>query len=674
MRHKAQQRQGRLLRSLVALVLAAGGTRELAHADGWGLEREDPLWTIYTPQLRYIQTDVDAQQSSYHSATSGNQDTSRMSVVPAIGIGWQNFIYHPYLLTYTLLLEPGYHWTQSSVYGSSYQTEEWMLNGRGQFDILAAKPYAATVTFDRSHQDVQSDFFTSETSDTQNYSLLTGYRTGAVPVTLTFEQSQDDRNGFNQEFLTEQTKLGLHAVNEREKRDTTAFDYQYNQFNYDTRSGAANYSSESSSHQLIMTDVEHFRQSALSSSLYFTEREWQGYGSSDLTAALNYNIEHTPHLTSFYNYAFADSFGSGYNSYRNNVAVGLNHQLYESLASHVDAHGSDGSSDSGGSSQDTITYGVAGSVNYSKRLGGWAHLSVGNGVTYDSTVQQSTGTQLVIPDESHALPLVGPLIIHLNTPRAISITSVMKNNTPLDSTEWTVNTTTDPWMIQFFSGGLHSVSNGDTITVTYVVESNPSGSYSTLTYAGQVELRFWNDQAGLHAGYNQTRSQADTSGFTLEDLKEYQVGADLGWHGLHADASYSDQQSTYYSYQNLTLNEGYAMPIFSRSSIGISLSQQWSVFPPGSGATTNQTQNLAFYSYMLNYGWHSSGSLGLRAELGLQQQRGSINSQDLIAGRIYLNWNIGKIEMNFGYEHENQEYRVEKRERDYMFLRMRRNF
>jgi len=674
MRLKAHQLERRLLRSVAAFVLAAGGAQELAQAEGWGLEREDPLWTLYVPQLRYIKTDVEAQQSSYHSSTSGSQDSSRLSVMPAIGIGWQNFVYHPYLLTYSLLFEPGYQWTQSSIYGSSYQTEELMFNGNGQFDFLAAKPYATTISFNRSHQDVQSDFFTSETSDTQNYSVLTGYRAGAVPVTLTFEQSNDDRNGFNQEFLTDQMKFGLHASNERKQRDATAFDYQFNQFTYDTRNGGANYSSENSSHQVSITDSEHFRKSALNSSLYFTEREWQGYASSDLTAACNYNLEHTPHLTSSYNYSFTDSFGGGYNAIQNNVVAGLNHQLYESLASHVDAHGSYGISDSVGSSQDSIAYGVAGSVNYSKRLGGWAHLSVGNGLTYDLTDQQSTGTQQVIPNESHALPMVGPLIIHLNTPRAISITSVMKNNIPLDSTEWTVNTATDPWMIQFFSGGLHSVNNGDTITVTYVVDSNPSGSYSTMTYAGQVELRFWNDQAGIRAGYNLARSQADTPGFALQDLEEFQIGTDIGWHGLHADASYSDQQSTYYSYQNITLNEGYSMPLTSRSTAGISLSQQWSVFPPGSGVTTNQTQNLAFYSYMLHYGWHSSGSLGLSAEAGLQQQRGSINEQDLIAGRIYLNWNIGKIEMNFGYEHENQEYRVERRERDYIFLHMRRTF
>jgi len=39
-----------------------------------------------------------------------------------------------------------------------------------------------------------------------------------------------------------------------------------------------------------------------------------------------------------------------------------------------------------------------------------------------------------------------------------------------------------------------------------------------------------------------------------------------------------------------------------------------------------------------------------------------------------LNWMVGKLEFRLGYEHDNQEYTLEKRERDYVFLRLRRNF
>jgi len=281
---------------------------------------------------------------------------------------------------------------------------------------------------------------------------------------------------------------------------------------------------------------------------------------------------------------------------------------------------------------------------------------------------------LIIPDESYTIPAVGPMIIRLNTPNDLSITSITKNNVPLDGNEWTAITTTDPWQIQFFSGGAHSVTNGDTVAITYVVQPNPSGNYSTLNYTGEIDLRFWNDQAGLRAGYMTTENHTDSKGFVLENTDQYQMGADASWHSFHADASYTRQHSTLYSYQTYGLSESYSLPTFYNSTLGINLNQQWNSFPAGSGSLTNRTQNLAFYSYMLNYGWHPPGTFSLNAEAGLQQQRGSLNNQDLFAARIYLNWRVSKLEFHLGYEHEYRQYVNAVYGRDYVFLRMQRNF
>ena len=116
------------------------------------------------------------------------------------------------------------------------------------------------------------------------------------------------------------------------------------------------------------------------------------------------------------------------------------------------------------------------------------------------------------------------------------------------------------------------------------------------------------------------------------------------------------------------------MPVSSRSTVGINLNQQWSVYPSAGGSVTNETQNLAFYSYMLHYDWHPLGRFNVNAEAGLQQQRGGLNDQDLFAARVYLDCFISKLEFHLGYQHEYQEFRDEKRDRDYVFLRMRRNF
>ena len=213
------------------------------------------------------------------------------------------------------------------------------------------------------------------------------------------------------------------------------------------------------------------------------------------------------------------------------------------------------------------------------------------------------------------------------------------------------------------------------MAVTYIAQANPSGSYSVFNYSGQVELRFWNDRAGIHAGYSLTRNGADTAGFILQDTEEYQAGADVGYRGLQLGANYTDQHSSFYSYQNIALSENYSMPVFSHSTVGINCNQQWSIYPSDGGTTTtNQAQNLAFYSYMLHYDWHPEGRFSLNTEAGLQQERGGQNDQDLFAARIYMDWSINKLEIHLGYQHENQQFSNETRERDYVFLRMRRNF
>jgi len=672
--HLPPKRNRYLPRSLAMLVLAAGAGRMSAQDLPWGVYQEDPLWYEFVPQLKYIKTDVEAEQSSYKPAGGVSQNWNQVSVMPAVGIKWNNYIYNPYLLSYSLLFEPGYYWRQSGSSGSQSQTDELMLNGSAMVNLLTVKPYATSVSFGRSHEEVQSDFFSSQTVDLQSWSVLSGYRTGAVPVTLTLDQSEEDRSGDNQDFVTDQLRVGLNAVNDRNNADRTVLDYQFNQYNNQSSSGSSSYSSESTSHHALLTDTEHFQKSTLSSSLNFNQRESQGVSSSDLNASCNYNVDVTPHLRSFSSYSLSDSYGDGYNSVQNSILTGINHQLFDSLGSHLDVHGSYADNNSGSATQDSLSYGTAASVGYNKKLGDWAHLSVDNSVSYDLTDQQSSGGELIIPEESYTIPAVGPLIIRLNTPTDQSITSITKNNAPLDANEWTAITTSNPWQIQFFSGGAHSIKNGDAIVITYVVQPNPSGNYSTFNYTGEIGLRFWHDQAGIRAGYMTTENNSDSQGFALQNIEQYQLGADVSWHGLHADASYTDQHSTFYSYQNFGFSESYSMAVSSHSTVGINLNQQWNIFPAGSGAFTNQTQNIAFYSYMLHYDWHPLGALSLNAEAGLQQQRGSLDDQDLFAARVYLNWMVSKLEFHLGYEHENRQYVNDVYTRDYIFLRMRRSF
>ena len=676
MHRKEQQRQRRLLRSLTALVLVAGAAHIGAAELPWGVEQEDPMWTVFVPHLRYLKLDAEAEQTSFGSKSAGGAQTDyqRIYLSSGLGIGWDYFLYHPDLFTFSLLAEPGYDWTQVNGSGYDSNQDSLLMNGYLNGILLREKPYATTVNYTRSHADANYNFYNTATTDTEILGVVTGWREGPVPVSVAVSKSNSDSVGYNQETVSDQLTIDLHARNERKKQNATDFTYQFSQLNYNNYFKTTTSASDNTYHNATLTDVEHFKRSSLRSSVAFYDISSSRSASENLNASVGFNLEHTPHLHSFYNYSFSDYSGNGADSIQNSGAAGLSHQLFESLGSSISVHGTTLNSSSFGSTLDSVTFGATESEDYTKRLGEWGRFSIGNNVNYDVTDQQTTGTEQFIADESYAVPHTGPMIIRLKLPREISISSVKKNNIELDPSEWQAIKTTDPWQIQFFNTPINNIQPDDAITVSYTVEANPSGSYSTFGNNCHVSLRFWHDRAEIYASYNFTINQADSPDFLLQDVQSFEAGADFEWHNVRLRGSYTDQRSTLYDYQSLNLSEGYSTPISLHSSIGVDLNQQWSIYPPGSGTSTNQTQTASFYNFMAHYNWHPVGVFNWSAEAGYQQQSGIGYDQDLFAARTYFNWSIGKLEMHLGYEHDNQEYVAETRERDFVFLRMRRNF
>lgn len=662
-----------MLWALAWLVLAAAGLAP-AQELPWGVVQEDPVWLHYVPQLKYIKTEAEGRQSSYKLANGAPNNSNDIAVRSGIGLTWRNYIYHPALLNYFLVFEPEYRWQRRKETSNSGSSTELTLNGTATLNLLSAKPYATSISIGRSHDEVQADFFSSQSVDSQFWSVLSGYRAGAVPVTLNVEQSKVDREGFNGSYTTDQFRVGLHAVNERKNGAMSVMDYQFNRYQSRSGVGGGNYSSESSSHSVQLTDKERFKKSTLSSSLYFNERESRGSSSSDLNGFINYNLNLTPNLANYYTYSTGAHFGNGSNSVQHNVGTGISHQLYESLASKLEVHASNADSHSDTAKLKSLGYGLAASLDYTKKLGDGGHLSLSNSFNYDLLDQEVSGNELIINGESYTLPATGPLIIRLKVPGDLAITSIFKNNVPLDANEWLAITTGDPWQIQFFRGGAHVLTNGDTVIITYVVRPNPTGKNSIRTIVNGIAFRFWQGQAGVRASYRTTENQANSPGFVVQDIKQYELGADVGWKGARVDATYNNRRYALYSYRSYIVNESYSRPLSPSSTAGFSLYQQRYDYSAGGGSTSNSSENFTFYSYMFHYDWHSTGQLSLNGEAGLQQQRGTLQNQNRFAARLHLDWRLGKLEIHLGYEHENNQYVRDVYRRHYAFLRMRRNF
>ena len=672
--NRTMKRAGfRLPRAIALLVLAAGAARAEGQSYYDFLQPEEPPLTM--PQVKYLKMDVEAEQINYRSQQGGGSSASqRLYLAPGVGIGWNYFLYHPDLLTYSLLFEPGYIWQESGAPGQMYQTDMLALNGNFTATLLQLKPYATTFTYSRSHDDVHYDFFNSATVDTERWGGIGGYREGPVPVVVTFDHSQTDSSGLNFDSTSKQTTVGFQAQNSRRKEDLTALNYQFTRYDSVSSDTVQSFGNSSTAHHLSVNDTEHFNQSSLDSSLFYDHTDGSDETPSDsVNLSLDYSWQHTPRLRSFYGYSYSDYSTDGADSMNNSARAGLQHQLYDSLTSMVDITGAKASSDSFGSQLDLYSIGTDASVDYSKRLGDWGHLSLGDNASYILTHQDSSGGELLIPNESHTVPL--NYLFSLDQPRDVTFVSLTDSTgaiTYVLGSDYDVITTTDPWQIRIYSTGPNHLAQNQTVKANYIVQPNPTGSYSTFNNSTEIRLDFWHQRAGIYARYNYNENQSDSTGFVFDNFREFQAGADLSWHRLRLDANYTDHQSSLNDYESVALSEGCTLLASAKNSAGVDFHQQWSLYP-GQG-TNSPAQNASYYSFTGRYTWHPVSAFSWNNEGGYEIQRGAGLDQDFITASSYLSWFIGKLDFRLGYEFENQKYPTETRVRNFVFLRMRRNF
>jgi hypothetical protein len=667
------KKRGRGWRGLLVLLAFAAGMARLAGQSIYLPQEEEPVFTV--PQVKYVEMDVEAERDNYKPKSGTPTETERLYLEPGVGISWNYFLYHPDLLTFSMLAEPGYNWQKQGSPGAMSEQDTILLEGNVSATLLRRKPYATTFTYDRSHSDYHYDFFNSATIDTENWGAFSGYREGPVPVTLSFQHSTTDSSGLNYDSISDSTTVSLDAKNVRRGNNYTDLSYEYNTYDSTTGSagGPGSFNAASTTHHVSLNDIENFGKGSLYSSLYYDHIEGEGTPSDSVNLSLDYGWQHTPHLRSVYGYSFSSYSTADTDSINNSAHASLQHQLFDSLNSSVTVFGSDSRSDSYGSQLDIYTVGTSAAAVYSKRLGGWGQLSLDDNATYAITHQTSTGDQQFIANESHMVPLSG--LFFLNSPRDITFVSLTDASgaiTYVSGSDYTVITGSNPWQIQIINTGPNHITTGQTVLANYIVQPNPSGEYSTLNNLAEIRLDFWHHHAGVYASYYFNDNQTDSPDFVLDNTEEIQAGADFNWGRLRLQATGSDRRTSFYDYQSLTLSESYTLFSTHQNSAGINFYQLWTTY--SNDGATNQNQDVSFYSFTGNYEWHPVSGFSWNNEAGYQQQRGNGMDEDFIVFRSYLNWFVGKLNVHLGYEYEHQGYIAETRVRNFAFLRLRRNF
>jgi hypothetical protein len=636
---------------------------------------EEPRWLSLRLTDCYLSFDGEAEQQTYTSSAAASQLTSqRLYLSPTLGLGLAGSIYHPDLFNFDLTGEPGYTRQDfiTSANGSSSSTheEDYLQNYRFIGTLFQIKPFITTVYANQSYDISQYDFFNQAIVNSSSYGFTSGYQTGPVPVTVSYRDSQQNSSSLAQNMETDEQDVDLHAHNDRKSGDYTDLDYRFSQIDQNLQNSGSTFQDNNDNQYLTMMDMEYFgpgNRNTLNSMLDYNSVDSSGLNSETLDAQSDLNLYLTPHLQNNDTYSLAWYQDDTSQVIQNLGRAALQHQLYDSLSTSIDVHGGlSEQSGLNGSELDAQTVGTQGSVNYSKLLGGWGHLSLGETATYDLISQTSSGGGLIVPNE----PLVlTALPTPLKLPQDLSIISVTTtNNLPLhEGVDYSLNSNVNPWTLQIILSS-PNVHSGDTVLVTYSVQSNPTGNYATFGDQFQIRLDLWNGLVGLYSSYSLVDNFTNSPGFVLENISQFQAGADFQWKGLHLGGSYTKQISSFYTSDSESLAEGYSLPTIAHTTVSVNLDQRWNDY-------VQQQERVSYYDFIARLEWRPFSRLTCDLEGGVQNQSGGVGlDQDMATARAHVDWGIGKTTLRLGYEYGSQNISGEWQETHFIFLHLRRNF
>ena len=590
-----------------------------------------------------------------------NSTYDHLFITPLVGLKTSGSIYHPDLLTFDLDGAMGWGWDSATSSGSgSSQT----LNGNqnvnrylAQINLLEAKPYNAGffAAQDHTYQDYGS--FDTFTVDSTRY----GGRINEVTKTLNLNADVGYRNekdtGFTGDTEISETYLNFVGIQKRQFGQTT-LTYHINQYDTTLNSSNSPSSSVNSLNQSVgVSDSETFgqrKQITAAAGASYSQAEYTGQRLDTVNANGNVTINHSPKLDSYLMFNF--------DNYRLNPATAnslqgsytVRHQLYESLSSTPDVHGSyqENTSPTGDSS--TSRYGVGLSENYTKRVGSWAHLTVGVAGDVDHEDDQSSGSVATTIDESHQLAL-NQSPVYLNNPNVIaSSIQVMAGNNILlvEGADYQVVLSGALTRIQLtvpasstvlsLLGG--NINNSLPVLVNYQSDSLNNAAYELYTASAQFRLDMFG-KYGLYARWNWAGNNAP-AGTAVQSLTDLVLGADYNRKWFRAGVEYENYDCNFSQYQAGRCFQNFNFHLNEKSSLSLNFNE--SLYRYSDGGTQEQFLFFSRYSIQLftSLAWYVEAGASSQNVLGSETLQG--------VARTGVSWSRGKLSLRTGYEYNDQ--------------------
>jgi hypothetical protein len=655
----------------VALVWPAAVLRAQPPGRETGYEFQ---WFNAYLQQKFLGIEVEAEdETSRLNGGSAPYHRDHVYIAPTVGLELEGSVYHPNLLSVHLMTEIGASWQEqtlsapNNVNPAGTETRTQFL-GRydAELQFLKQQPYAVYFTAARDHNNRQYDFFNRATVDTERYGLRTGYNDGPVPFTVTFRNWVEDVNSFLRPSHLEETTVSLDARNERSGGDHTTLSYKFDQY---ARRERGTFLEEGTYHTVNVSDLENLGgrgRTKLNSILFFNQLDTRTTSSRSLNVQEQLRTEHSERLQSDYLYRFDNLSLAPAETLSHSGQATLYHRLYDNLSSSLDAHGYTLDSSSPNSTYSTVRYGVGLSEGYTRRLGTWGRLTLGNNLHYDQTRQNSTGQYVSVMREPHTL--TDGIITYLNQPRvllsSVRVTDVngMEYQLLLDYTLIEHGELIEIRRVPFTS----TITNGAAIWVDYQVLASPADSYSTLANQCSFRLDLFQDLVGLYARLNTVENYGGHS-LVLQNVFDVVAGVECSWRWARVGAEYEDYQSTLASFTTKRLFQSLTFDLDEGLNLNFNFDEQWTTFLDSGIERASYNANSRLRTQLTSHlFWENEG--------GVRFDRGPGFDQTLFVARSGLTYLRGELAVKIDYDFQDQDYLGGKRERHFVTLRVRRTF
>lgn len=617
----------------------------------------------------YVQTDVEVERELQEA---GNPAVSikrqQILIQPVLGLGLSGWVYHSQLLQYDCHTEIGPDWQISQSWPGGSATDTRLLQ-RNLFSmsILREKPYATTLFADKDFTYRNYDFFSRVRVDSERFGGRTGYSEGPVPISLSAQHYDETVADPTRPSQRTDDTLTFTAQNQRRSgQANTQFSYNFDKYS-ELDDG---YSDQHGQIQNVsLFDSEAFGAGGwanLSSSLLFNSITETLQPTAKTMVQENLRLQHNRQLRSFYEYTFNTTSLSDSDSISSQGRAGLSYQLSDKLTSTFDLHGITTKATGPGSWSDSTRYGVTLNEEYTRALGNRGFLTLGYQGTLDHQNGDSSGGITTIFDEAHTL--ADGALTFLNQP-AVDVSTILVNGeghtiTYLKDRDYLVIPQGALTQIARVSGG--RIPNGSTVFISYSAAIPAASSYNSFDNTLLFRLSLWNGILGFYGRWNLLNYSGDQIPL-LRWIDDKTVGVDSTCRWLRAGAEYEVADSNLAPFKRTRLFQSVNLEPSHDIAVGLDLDQNWTLF-----RDTNTRQTT--YGLAAHYRQQLTAHLAWNAEGGVMIERGDSYNQNVAIARTGLDWTRGKLTVKFNYEHGNQSTDTDLRNRNYLFLRIRRNF